>query len=126
MVQPTSSTFKNPISTFLNTLATIFETSFPEPTIEFDSDIESTDPMPIPHVFMMNPENLEENVEDPIIEEGPEFETPPEIPTFDSFSHSNIHTQGFSFDTIPPSNGWINFMRFMIGALLLCSPQMLH
>jgi hypothetical protein len=63
--------------------------------------------MPTPHVFMMNPDNPEENVEDPIIEEGPEFETPPEIPTFDSFSHSNIHTQGFSFDTIPPSK-WLD------------------
>ncbi|XP_058189186.1 uncharacterized protein LOC131306777 [Rhododendron vialii] len=41
----------------------------------------------------MNPDLPKELVEDPIIEEGPEFGTTPEIPTFDSFSYSNIHTQ---------------------------------
>ncbi|XP_058211673.1 uncharacterized protein LOC131323851 [Rhododendron vialii] len=74
MVQPVVSPSNNPISTLLHTLATMPETPSPEPTIESDSDIESTDSIPTPHVFMMNPENPEEDVEDPpIIEEDPDY-----------------------------------------------------
>lgn len=89
-------------------MVSTFETnvSLHEPLSGYSSETESDSSMDFLQVYMMNPEE-EADVEHPPIVEEAEPEVPFQTPTFNPSTYTNISSQGFSFDGVPPSK-WLD------------------
>lgn len=89
-------------------MVSTFETnvSLHEPLSGYSSETESDSSMDFLQVYMMNLEE-EADVEHPPIVEEAEPEVPFQTPTFNPSTYTNISSQGFSFDGVPPSK-WLD------------------
>lgn len=105
---PKPSSSKKPISSLHHTMVSTFETnvSLHEPLSGYSSETESDSSMDFLQVYMMSPEE-EADVEHPPIVEEAEPEVPFQTPTFNPSTYTNISSQGFSFDGVPPSK-WLD------------------